>query len=157
MTKKFSILFAILALVLASLACQSLSGGGGDDAPELPASSEDGGAESQPEGGADNESESGGGTSGFEGEFPIPDGAMNLQDLGGSTNFQIEMSLDEAMKFYMDALTSEGYTERPILTVTSETTFSMVFDGHESGKAIVVQGVDMGDGTVNVNIRLEDA
>ncbi len=66
------------------------------------------------------------------------------------------MSLDEAMKFYMETLTSSGYTERPILTVTSDTTFSMVFDGHESGKAIVVQGVDLGDGMVNVNIRLED-
>jgi hypothetical protein len=56
----------------------------------------------------------------------------------------------------MDSFTSSGYTERTILTVTSETTFSMVFDGHESGQAIVVQGVDFGDGTVNVNIRLED-
>jgi hypothetical protein len=32
----------------------------------------------------------------------------------------------------------------------------MVFDGHESGKAIVVQGVDLGDGMVNISIRLED-
>jgi hypothetical protein len=32
----------------------------------------------------------------------------------------------------------------------------MVWDGHPSGKAIVVQGVDLGDGSVNVNIRLED-
>ncbi len=86
----------------------------------------------------------------------MPDGATNVQEIGGTTNFQVKMTLDEAMKFYMEALTREGYTERPILTVTSETTFSMVFDGHESGKAIVVQGVDMGDGTVNVNIRLED-
>ena len=66
------------------------------------------------------------------------------------------MTLDEAMKFYVETFTNSGYTERAILTVTSETTFSMVFDGHESGKAIVVQGVDLGDGTVNINIRLED-
>ena len=155
MTKKFSILFAILALVLASLACQTLSGGGGGDAPELPAPSDDDGVEVAPQ--ESDDSESGGDTSGVETEFPLPDGATNVQNLGGTTNFQVKMTLDEAMKFYMDALTSEGYTERPILTVTSETTFSMVFDGHESEKAIVVQGVDMGDGTVNVNIRLEDA
>ncbi len=155
MTKKLSILFAILVLVLASLACQTLSGGG--DAPELPAPSDDGGVEVAPQENDDSESESeSSGESGVESEFPIPNGAMNVQDLGGSTNFQVKMTLDEAMKFYMDSLTSEGYTERPILTVTSETTFSMVFDGHESGKAIVVQGVDMSDGTVNVNIRLED-
>jgi hypothetical protein len=151
MAKKASILIAILVLVLVSLACQTLTGGsGGSDAPEVSPPSDNGG-ESQPEQSGGN----GGGT-GAKTEFPLPDGAMNVQDLGGTTNFQVKMTLDEAMKFYMNALTSEGYTERPILTVTSETTFSMVFDGHESGKAIVVQGVDMGDGTVNVNIRLEE-
>jgi hypothetical protein len=152
MMKKFSILFAILALVLASLACQALSGGSDSVAPELPPPNDSGGGESQPE----ESNDSGGGASGVESEFPMPDGATNVQELGGSTNFQVKMSLDEAMKFYMDALTNQGYSERPILTVTSETTFSMVFDGHESGKAIVVQGVDFGDGTVNINIRLED-
>jgi hypothetical protein len=152
--KKFSILFAVLALVLASLACQTLSGGGRSDSPELSPPSNDGGAEPTPMDGGSNSG--GGGSSSVETEFPLPDGAMNVQDLGGTTNFQVKMTLDEAMKFYMDALTKEGYTERSLLTVTSDTTFSMVFDGHESGKAIVVQGVDMGDGTVNVNIRLED-
>ncbi len=154
MTKKAGILNAILVLVLASLACQTLSGGGGgSDVPEISPPVESGGEsqESQSGQGSDN----GGGTEVKTG-FPLPDGATNVQDLGGTTNFQVKMTLDDAMKFYVDALTKAGYTERPILTVTSETTFSMVFDGHESGKAIVVQGVDMGDGTVNVNIRLED-
>jgi len=32
----------------------------------------------------------------------------------------------------------------------------MVFDGDPSGKAVVIQGVDLGDGTVNVSMRLED-
>jgi len=151
MTKKLSISFAILVLVLASLACQTLSGGGGGDVvpPEYPAPSNDGGDEPQPE-------TNGGGGSDVKTDFPIPVGATNIQDLGGTINFQVEMSLEAAMGFYRNEFTVKGYTERPILTVTSETTFSMVFDGHASGKAIVVQGVDMGDGTVNVNIRLED-
>lgn len=154
MTKKFSILFAILALVLASLACQSLSGGGGGDAPELPAPSDDGGVEVAPQ--ESDDSGSSGGETNVETEFPLPDGATTIQELGGSINFQVEMSLEDAMKFYQEALTKEGYNERTINTVTSETTFSMVFDGHESGKSIVVQGVDLGGGVVNVNIRLED-
>lgn len=150
MTKKFSILFAILVLVLASLACQTLSGGGGDNTPpELPAPSNDGGDEPQPE-------TSGGGESDVKTDFPIPVGATNIQNMGGTINFQVEMSLEAAMGFYRNEFTVKGYTERPILTVTSETTFSMVFDGHESGKAIVVQGVDLGDGKVNISIRLED-
>ena len=148
--KRYGILLAILAVVLSSLACQTLAGGGDSGAPELSPPS-DGGGESQPEQGGGNS-----GGANVKSEFPLPDGATNVQDLGGTTNFQVKMTLDEAMKFYLDALTSEGYTERPILTVTSKTTFSMVFDGHASGKAIVVQGVDMGDGTVNINIRLED-
>ncbi len=45
--KKFGILLAILALVLASLACQTLSGGGDSGAPELPVPSDNGGSESQ--------------------------------------------------------------------------------------------------------------
>jgi hypothetical protein len=148
--KKYSVLLLVFALVFVSLACQSLSG----VATEAPAlgESEDGGAEVQPTEGSENSEPS----YGAESEFPLPDGAINVQDVGGSINFQAKMSMDEAMKFYMDSFTSSGYTERALLTVTSETTFSMVFDGHESGQAIVVQGVDFGDGTVNVNIRLED-
>lgn len=150
--KKYSILLAILVLLLASFACQALSGGGGSSTPELsPPNTDNGGEESQPAGNGDS-----GNASGVKSEFPLPDGAINIQEVGGSTNFQVKMSLDDAMKFYVDTFTSQGYTERPILTVTSDTTFSMVFDGHESGKAIVVQGVDFGDGTVNINIRLED-
>jgi len=153
MTKKLSILFAILVLILASLACQTLSGGGGGDVPELPAPGNDGWSETDPqESGGENKS----GASAFESEFPIPNGAINVQDLGGSTNFQAKMTLEEAITFYQEEFTEKGYAERPILHVTSETTINMVFDGHESGKAIIVQGVDMGDGTVNINIRLED-
>ena len=33
--------------------------------------------------------------------------------------------------------------------------FSVVFDGHPSGEAIVVQGVDLGE-SVNINLRFED-
>jgi hypothetical protein len=99
--------------------------------------------------------ENNGNTSDGKSEFPMPDGAFNVINVGGSTNFQVKMSLNEAMKFYKDAFTKSGYKERAILTVTSDTTFSMVFDGHKSGKAIVVQGVDLKDGSVNINIRLD--
>lgn len=148
--KKLNILFAILALVLTSLACNTLVGG--SDTPEISPPVENGGGESQPE----QNDNSGGGASGATSEFPLPDNATNLQWMNGTTNYQAEMTLDEAMAFYRDTFSQSGYTERAILTVTSETTFSMVFDGHESGKAIVVQGVDLGDGMINVNVRLED-
>ena len=47
------------------------------------------------------------------------------------------------------------YAEREILTVVTDASLNLVFDGHASGKTIVIQGFPMGDGTVNVSIRLE--
>jgi hypothetical protein len=60
------------------------------------------------------------------------------------------------MTFYRDEYTAKGYTEREILTVVSDGVFSMVFDGDPSGKAVVIQSVDMGDGSRTIAIRLED-
>jgi predicted small secreted protein len=151
--RKTPVLLAILALIASSLACQTLQGGGGDVPAAPPA--------------VDNTNElppvptqdSSGGFDDFlggEADFPMPDDASNVVSISGTVNFQTNLSLEEAMDFYRDVFGSQGYTEREILTVVSDTTFSMVFDGHESGEAIVVQGVDLGDGTTNVNVRLED-
>lgn len=163
--KKINILLAILVLVLASLACQTVMGGGDEDfeipdlpqitdVPQVPQSNEN---DSQvpptvaPVPGGD------GITIGGQTNFPVPDDAANMINMGDDiVNFQTNLSLDEAMNFYRDEFGKLGYTERDLLTVTSDTTFSMVFDGHESGKAISVQGVDLGDGTVNISIALVD-
>lgn len=144
--RKTPVLLAIAALIASSLACQTLQGGGGD-APAAPPAVENPN-ELPP---APNQDSSEG-----EADFPMPDDASNVLRIAGTVNFQTNLSLEETMKFYRDVFGSQGYAEREILTVVSDTTFSMVFDGHESGQAIVVQGVDLGDGTTNVNIRLED-
>jgi hypothetical protein len=145
---------ALVVLGLASLACQAISGGSSTEAPSIP--SGDGGDT----GGAEvptAEDSSGGDLSTGSADFPMPSDATNVMEVGaGVLNFQTKSTLDEAMAFYRDEFGGLGYTERDILTVTSETTFSMVFDGHESGDAIVVQGVDLGNGTTNISIRLED-
>lgn len=91
-----------------------------------------------------------------ETEFPLPEDVEKVDDLGnGAINFQTSLSLPDAVTFYRFAFIDLGYTEREINTVIEDTTFSIVFDGHESGKAIVVQGVDLGE-SVNINIRFED-
>lgn len=88
-------------------------------------------------------------------EFPLPSLVTNFTALGdGEINFLAVLSLKDTLAFYRAAFTKQGYTERKALTVTSDTSFSMVFDGHPSGKAIVIQGVAQG-GNTNVNIRLE--
>ncbi len=91
------------------------------------------------------------------GDFPLPPQAQNLIVVGeGAINYQVKMSLEEVVKFYRTTLGGQGLTEREILTVISDTTFNMAFDGSPNGKAIIIQGVDLGNGQVNVNIRYED-
>ncbi|MDD2923439.1 MAG: hypothetical protein PHQ36_14230 [Anaerolineales bacterium] len=150
--KKYGVLLSITALIFAALACQTLTGSGATEAPE----NNYGAEQPLPPDAVPTAVPDGGGNTPAGSEFPIPDGAFNVMNIGGALNFQVKMSLNDAISFYADAFAKSGYVERQILTVTSDTTFSMVFDGHQSGKAIVIQGVDLGDGSVNVNIRLED-
>lgn len=163
--KKISILLAVIVLVLASLACQTVLGGGGDDfeppfVPEIPEVTEapqENGSDTQVPPTAPPVTGGDGITVGGQTDFPLPDDATNVVNMGNDiVNFQTNLSLDEAMNFYLDQFGKLGYTERELLTATTSTTFSMVFDGHESGKAISVQGVDLGDGSINISIALVD-
>ena len=93
-----------------------------------------------------------------ESEFPLPDDvdADSVTDLSnGSITFQTSLSLPDAISFYRFAFIDLGYKEREINTAITDATFSLVFDGHDSGKAIVLQGVDLGE-KVNINLRFED-
>lgn len=152
--KKYKIYLAILTLILASLACQTLTGGGSNNTQEeLPPFEYSGGdSEAEEPSTESEESEFSFGDS----EFPVPSDATNVFDVAGTVNFQTNLSLEEAMDFYRDEYGKQGLTERDLLTVVSDGVFSMVFDGDPSGKAVVIQGVDLDDGTVNITIRLED-
>ncbi len=104
-------------------------------------------------GGASVGSAAGGG---YNTKFPLPASVKNFTgQADGQVNFQTSLSLKDTIAFYRDALGKAGLKERPINTAITDTTFSLVFDGDPSGKAIVVQGVDLGNGTTNVNIRYE--
>lgn len=97
------------------------------------------------------------GSSSYDTKFPLPSSVSNFTATGDDAiNFQTKLSLNDTVAFYRDAFTQGGLTERTINTAITDTTFSMVFDGDSSGKAIVVQGVDLGNGTTNVNVRFED-
>ena len=99
---------------------------------------------------------SGGGS--YDTDFPLPASVSNFTKTGDTgINFQTTLSLQDALAFYRAAFTQAGLTERTINTAVTDTTFSVVFDGDPGGKAIVVQGVDLGNGATNVNVRYEDA
>ena len=65
------------------------------------------------------------------------------------------MSLEEAIAFYRQELAARGLVERGALTQITEGVFSFVFDGSPNGRAMVIQGVDLG-GSTNISIRYED-
>ena len=138
--KHYRIYLAITALVVASLACQSVLGGG-----EAPTASS-----------IDNSNSD---TVTTSADFPITSDAFNLTEIGdGSIVYYTKLSMDDALKFYREEYTARGYKEREILTVVDSAsgTFSIVFDGDPSGKAVVIQSVDLGDGSRTIAIRLED-
>lgn len=160
------ILIALATVLLASLACNTILGGSATaqptDAPFNIEPTAEGPVEPTPEqpvdaptkppiGGGDT----GGGGSNPQSEWPLPGTVTNFVEAGGSTNFQTDLAFDEVIKFYQAEFANAGYTERGLLHVVSTGVFSMVFDGHASGQQIAVQGVDLGDGTVNVNISLQ--
>ena len=97
------------------------------------------------------------GSSGYNTKFPLPSSVSNFTTTGDNAiNFQTKVGLKDSIEFYRTEFTKLGLTERSINTSITDTTFSLVFDGDSSGKAIVVQGVDLGNGSTNVNIRYED-
>jgi hypothetical protein len=163
MTRSTRFLLVFSALVLASLACQALNGSG-ESTPEPTALMTEEFLSETPEptdaqGVEPTETEESAPSAGlgFETEFPVPEDASNGYDLGGGMiSFQTDLSIEESLEFYRDSLAAQGYTEREINTVTTDTTFSIVFDGHGSGQAVVIQAVDLGNGSVNVTIRFED-
>lgn len=159
--RKRSFLF-LAVLVIVSLACGLFGGGssaGAGDGPSTPGETGGSGVGENPTAPAVPESTQPGpgGSGNYDTEFPLPDDVQNFMKLDeNAINYQTSMKLPEVIDFYREAFENAGYEERDITTVINDTTFSIVWDGHPSGQAVVVQGVDLGNGTTNVNVRLED-
>jgi len=153
--KHYRIFLALTVLVVASLACNVLTGS--KTTPVAPQDPSSGNQVEQPTVSApSNDSSSNNGTT-VKTDFPMTADAYNAIDVGdGSLLYYTKMSMDDVLKFYRDEYTAKGYKEREILTSISDGVFSIVFDGDPSGKAVVIQSVDLGDGSRTVAIRLED-
>lgn len=156
--KWLPILTTWIVLAALSLAC-SLSGGKATEEPAAPPTPAAGQEEPQPSELplATGQGEHGAGNDASNAQFPMPDAKIEgLTDLGnGQINYQVGMDMQDVIDFYKQAFKAQGLVEREILFSKTDTTFSMVFDGDPSGKAIVVQGVVIQD-KVNVNIRYEE-
>jgi hypothetical protein len=157
--KKYSVLFAIITLVLASLACQTIMGGGNNiSVPNMPSLTEippqtDGDVEIPTVPPVTTDSD-GGVTVGSESEFPVTSDATNVVSAAEMVTFQTKMSSDDVLKFYRDEFAKQGYKEDPSMAITFGKTFTLAFTGHKSGKVIYVVGADAGDGSLYVTITL---
>lgn len=146
-------------LLLLSISCQAQSGGENQSVPptkgvimdgaKLPTPSKGEPVDSEPE-----ESE----LIVYDTDFPLPEVVNNFQELGAgedAINFQTKMSVDDAVAFYRSAFKERGLSEDKLLASVLPGSFSIVFRGDTKGP-IVVQGVDLGDGVLNINMRHED-
>jgi hypothetical protein len=156
--KKHSILLAILALVLSSLACQTVMGGGNKDfdlpnAPDMTEApqTDSGEVPTVPPVTTDG---TGNVTVGGESEFPATSDAFNVVTAAGTLTFQTKMDSDAVLKFYRDEFAKKGYKEDASKAITFGKTFTLAFTGHSSGKVIYVVGADAGDGSLFVTITL---
>ena len=154
--KQYRTYLAIAALVFASLACQAITGSRNNVATAVPPSSDNATQPSEVQPTQLSSDNNGSSNSSVKTDFPLTADAYNITQVGdGSIVYYTKLSADDALKFYRDTYTAKGYTERKILTVISNGTFSIVFDGDPSGKAVVIQSVDLGDGSRTIAIRLE--
>jgi len=165
--KHSGILLAIAVLVLASLACQALMGGGSNDGNDVPPSNDNGvqSGDVQPTTASDensnsndsNENDNSNSNSSSDTGFPMTAHAYDIVEVSDeSVVYYTKLSAEEVLEFYRSEYTSRGYTEREIVTSLTEGILNLVFDGDASGKAVVVQSVGLPDGSRTVAIRLED-
>ena len=164
--KHHRMILAIVVLVLATLACQAVIGGGDRDVNEDAAPATESSITQPPQdtqsteipteapasGIATDDSESTG-----DSQFPMTADAYNIVEMeDGSLIYYTKLSAEEAVQFYRNEYTSRGYTEREVLTIVNDAIFNMAFDGDPSGKSVIIQSVDLGDGSRTIAIRLED-
>ena len=142
--KKYSVLLAVVALVFASLACQTIMGGGnGSNGP-----SDSGTAPTAPP------ATDGGDTSVGQSPFPVTSDATNVVSTSETVTYQSKMSSADIIKFYQDEFGKKGYTEDKSMETNFSGAFTMGFTGHESGKKIIIGGASLG-GTTTVSITLQ--
>lgn len=89
--------------------------------------------------------------------LPLPDNVSNVEIEDGQVLFQVEASVVEVITFFRVAASSQELTERTESTVTDNQTYAnLIFEGSESGRAIVVQMAAMDEDTTAVSLRLEE-
>ena len=88
-------------------------------------------------------------------QFPMPPDSKILSNTGGILTAQVKMSANDMVAYYRKELTNQGLTEDQTFTRIAKPTFNLEFKGSKNGKMLIVQGSEMGDGSVAFSIRYE--
>ncbi len=139
--KKYKVMLSLTTLILATMACLNSSSGDNTSIEPNPQES----IEAEP-------------SNSYNGEWPIPEGAYLINEPGKFLHFQVDMSQNEVMDFYLTEFQARGYKDRPIISDYdgSDGFAAIVFDGHQSGRQILVTIQDRDSNSVYVEIGLTD-
>jgi hypothetical protein len=100
------------------------------------------------------------GTDTFDTTFPLVGTVSDFNRLPTPTkdesiNYSSDAALKDIYAFYIDELGKQGLKERKINTLVSDKVVSLVMDGVDGGKSVVVQAVWLDEKKRNVNVRIE--
>jgi len=89
--------------------------------------------------------------------FPIPTNVYNYMVLNPETlNYATSLNFDEIIAYYTKEFDNAGLTVRENATEINDLNFTMIWDGHDSGRAILLQGLDLENGSYNVILKFVD-
>jgi hypothetical protein len=146
---KYKLTFLVLLIAAFTLEACAVFGGGGTDQSAL--------GTPTPIPTAASGYSSGGKIGNHASQFPIPTDVYNYMVLNSDTlNFNTSLNFDEIIAFYTKEFGNAGYTIRESATEINDVNFTVIWDGHDSGRAIVVQGLNLGNGSYNIIVRFDD-
>ncbi|MBW8012425.1 MAG: hypothetical protein FVQ83_14515 [Chloroflexi bacterium] len=87
--------------------------------------------------------------------LPVPDAVDTIEISDGAVSFDTDLTIDALVLFFRNAASTEGFSERTDLTVITADSAYIVFEGHESDLAIVIEMEALSPGLTHVSMSLE--
>ena len=148
MGRKMRVIVTLMVILLVILACSFIPGAKTENKIPPPSATQNDQA-SEPSAAKTDPS------SNEKSSFPLPPNTKIISNQSDTVIGQDKLDITEIVSFYRSEFSKSGLKEDNILTTINKTSFSIVFKGSANGKNIVVQGTDIGDGSVTFSIRYE--
>ena len=86
--------------------------------------------------------------------LPVPEAVDTIQVNDGAVTFTTSGTVDSMVLFFRNAANTEGFEERTDLTQITDNNAYLVFEGHDSGLAVVIEIEELANNTVAVSMSL---